>query len=40
MNVHLDVPIGRWRALTEDELAEIHRMTRDSAKTWEGDSPS
>lgn len=40
MNVRLDVPVGKWRQLTKDELAEIDRMTRDSAKTWEGDSPS
>jgi len=33
MNVKLDVPPGNWRELTEAELAEILRMTRDSSKT-------
>jgi 23S rRNA pseudouridine2604 synthase len=37
MNVHLDLPPGRWRDLTASELDEIHRLTEDSAKTWEGD---
>ncbi len=32
MNVKLDLPLGRWRHLTEDELAEINRLTADSAK--------
>ena len=38
MNVHLDIPPGRWRDLSPAELAEIHRLTQDSAKTWEGDN--
>jgi len=33
MNVKLDVPVGRWRDLTAHELAEIHRLSADSAKT-------
>lgn len=35
MNVRLDVPVGRWRDLREDELAEIHRLVADSAKTYD-----
>lgn len=33
MNIHLDVPIGQWRYLTTDEIAEIHSMVSDSAKS-------
>lgn len=33
MNVKLDVPVGKWRDLTESELAEIDRLVEDSAKT-------
>ena len=32
MNIHLDLPIGQWRYLTTDEIAEIHSMVSDSAK--------
>jgi 23S rRNA pseudouridine2604 synthase len=32
MNIHLDVPIGQWRYLTTDEIAEIQSMVSDSAK--------
>jgi len=32
MNIHLDVPIGQWRYLTADEIAEIQSMVSDSAK--------
>ena len=34
MNVELDVPVGKWRHLTKKELAEIHRLTAHSAKTY------
>lgn len=37
MNIHLDVPVGKWRHLTKAELKEIDRMTVDSVKTFEGD---
>jgi 23S rRNA pseudouridine2604 synthase len=40
MNVRLDVPSGQWRELTETELAEIQRMTKDSAKTAEKKGPA
>ena len=33
MNVELDVPVGKWRDLTEEELAEINRLVAASAKT-------
>jgi len=31
------VPIGKWRHLTQDEVAEILRLSADSSKTYEGD---
>ena len=33
MNVSLDIPIGKWRELTSDELKEINRLVSESAKT-------
>ncbi|MCF8463418.1 MAG: 23S rRNA pseudouridine(2604) synthase RluF [Flavobacteriales bacterium] len=33
MNVKLDVPVGEWRHLTNEELAEINRLVADSTKT-------
>jgi 23S rRNA pseudouridine2604 synthase len=33
MNIHLDVPIGQWRNLSAEEIAEIHSMVSDSAKS-------
>lgn len=33
MNIHLDVPVGNWRDLTEVELKEINRLVSSSAKT-------
>ncbi|WP_394971662.1 23S rRNA pseudouridine(2604) synthase RluF [uncultured Croceitalea sp.] len=33
MNVHLDVPIGKWRDLTSTELQEINQLVSDSSKT-------
>ncbi len=35
MNVSLDMPVGQWRDLTKDELAEIRRLVESSAKTHE-----
>lgn len=37
MNIHLDIPVGTWRHLTEAELDEINRLIADSAKTHEGE---
>jgi 23S rRNA pseudouridine2604 synthase len=36
MNVKLDLPVGKWRDLTEKELQEINRLVSDSAKTHKG----
>jgi len=33
MNVDLDVPVGKWRHLTNNELMEINRLVSDSSKT-------
>lgn len=35
MNVKLDMPLGKWRDLTPEELKEIHRLVSDSEKTHE-----
>ena len=37
MNVKLDVPIGKWRNLTEKELKELQALTESSDKTWNED---
>ena len=33
MNIQLDVPVGKWRYLSEKELSEINEMISDSTKT-------
>lgn len=33
MNIHLDVPIGKWRYFSPEELAEINQSVSTSAKT-------
>ncbi|UII75649.1 23S rRNA pseudouridine(2604) synthase RluF [Flagellimonas sp. HMM57] len=33
MNVHLDMPIGKWRHLTSNELKEINKLVATSSKT-------
>ena len=33
MNIQLDVPVGKWRYLSEKELSEINEMISDSRKT-------
>ncbi|PIB38906.1 23S rRNA pseudouridine(2604) synthase RluF [Maribacter sp. 4G9] len=33
MNVTLDIPVGKWRNLTPEELNEINRLVRNSSKT-------
>ena len=35
MNVHLDLPTGKWRDLTEKEMKELNRLTADSSITAE-----
>lgn len=32
MNIHLDVPVGKWRYLSPDELAEINQSVSSSSK--------
>lgn len=32
MNIKLDVPVGQWRDITDDELKEINRLVSDSSK--------
>ncbi|BAO55701.1 23S rRNA pseudouridine(2604) synthase RluF [Nonlabens marinus] len=34
MNVSLDMPVGHYRELTDEEMAEIRRLTEDSDKTY------
>ncbi len=33
MNIKLDMPLGKWRNLTDNELNEINRLVSDSSKT-------
>jgi 23S rRNA pseudouridine2604 synthase len=33
MNIKLDVPIGKWRNLTDAEVEEINRLVAESSKT-------
>jgi 23S rRNA pseudouridine2604 synthase len=35
MNISLDVPVGKWRHLTKDELAEINHLVSKSKKTFD-----
>ncbi|MFS4449570.1 23S rRNA pseudouridine(2604) synthase RluF [Maribacter sp. 2307UL18-2] len=35
MNVNLDLPSGKWRDLTSDELKEINRLVSASVKTYD-----
>ncbi len=37
MNVVLDLPVGKWRDLTEKELKEINRLAATSAKTHDAE---
>jgi 23S rRNA pseudouridine2604 synthase len=34
MNIHLDIPAGKWRDLTAKEMEELNRMIQDSSKTF------
>lgn len=40
MNVSLDIPVGEWRYLTEDELNHIKEAVKDSTKTFNPDQYS
>ncbi len=33
MNISLDMPVGHWRAITENELKDIHSLGMSSSKT-------
>ena len=35
MNIQLDVPLGKWRNLTQKELSDLHKLLADSSKTNE-----
>ncbi|WP_417886062.1 23S rRNA pseudouridine(2604) synthase RluF [Zunongwangia sp.] len=35
MNIPLDIPIGKWRDITEKELQDINRLINSSSKTEE-----
>lgn len=35
MNISLDIPLGKWRNLTQKELSELHNLLADSSKTNE-----
>jgi len=34
MNIKLDVPVGKYRDLTEQELQELNKLLKDSTKTF------
>ncbi|MFO7620386.1 MAG: pseudouridine synthase, partial [Bacteroidales bacterium] len=36
MNIHLDMPVGKWRNLTDAELSELNQLVATSTKTFEG----
>ena len=33
MNISLDIPVGKWRYLTNDEMDEIYKLVANSSKT-------
>ena len=33
MNIHLDVPVGKWRDISKKEMAELNRLVASSGKT-------
>ncbi|MDY3548450.1 23S rRNA pseudouridine(2604) synthase RluF [Riemerella anatipestifer] len=35
MNIHLDLPIGKWRELTPKEMKTLNHLIKDSAKTYD-----
>lgn len=35
MNIHLDMPVGKWRDLTEKELTQLNELIADSSKTFD-----
>jgi len=39
MNVLLDIPVGEWRDITDEELATINEMVTNSIKTYKAPEP-
>lgn len=37
MNIELDVPYGEWRYINTEEMIEIHRLIKDSHKTFDAE---
>ncbi len=35
MNIQLDIPPGKWREFTKQELLEVNRLVADSSKTFD-----
>lgn len=35
LNIKLDLPVGKWRDLTEDELSTLNKMLKGSSKTFD-----
>mgnify|MGYP000019103162 CR=1 FL=1 len=35
MNIELDIPLGEWRDISDEELKELYRLIADSTKTAE-----
>lgn len=35
LNIKLDLPVGKWRDLTEEELATLNKMLEGSSKTFD-----
>ena len=35
MNVKLDVPIGKYRELTQEELSKLYSLLENSSKTYD-----
>ena len=33
MNVSLDVPVGEWRYISDEEMNELNQLVSDSLKT-------
>jgi 23S rRNA pseudouridine2604 synthase len=36
MNIELDVPVGKWRYLNQEEILVINSMVADSSKEFNG----
>jgi 23S rRNA pseudouridine2604 synthase len=34
MNISLDLPAGKWRYLTHEEMSEINKLVANSSKTF------